>query len=407
MIQPPRAAATPASPSASRRTRATFLPFSPPSIGEEEIAEVVDTLRSHWITTGPKTKRFEREFACALGLDKDRVLMLNSCTAGLHLALVALGVGPGDEVIVPSLTFAASANVVEHVGATPVLVDIDPYTLCLNPDAAERALTSRTRALMVVHHSGHPADLAPLDRLTAAHDLAIVEDAAHALPSTYRGVRIGSRPTLSAFSFYATKNMTTAEGGALTGPPELIERARELSLHGMTKGAWTRYAKGGSWLYDITYPGFKYNMTDLQAALGLHQLRKLPRFHARRARIASLYTQAFADHPALETPYEASDVTSSWHLYVLRLRPEGLSIGRDAFIEELGARNIGTSVHFRPLHLMSYYAETYGYTPDDFPVAQDAYSRMISLPLYPGLSDDDVQDVIHAVLEVATQHLRA
>ena len=403
MIQSPLSA----SPPVGRRVRTTFLPFSPPSIGEEEIAEVVDTLRSHWITTGPKTKRFEREFARSLGLPEDGALMLNSCTAGLHLALVALGIGPGDEVIVPSLTFAASANVVEHVGATPVLVDVNPHTLCLDPDAAARALTSRTRALMVVHHSGHPADLAPLDRLAAAHGLALVEDAAHALPSTYRGERIGSRPTLSAFSFYATKNMTTAEGGALTGPPELIERARALSLHGMTKGAWTRYAKGGSWHYDILYPGFKYNMTDLQASLGLHQLRKLPDFHARRAHIARLYSQAFASHPALETPYEAADVTSSWHLYVLRLRLKRLSIGRDAFIHELERRNIGTSVHFRPLHLMSYYAKTYGYAPNDFPVAQDAYSRMISLPLYPGLNGDDVQDVIHAVLEVATQHLRA
>ena len=387
-----------------RAARQEFLAFSPPCIGQEEIDEVVDTLRSDWITTGPKTKAFEAQFGAYVGAPGDTSLMLNSCTAGLHVALAALGVGPGDEVVVPSLTFAATANVVEHVGAKPVLADVLPDTLCLDPDAVAAALSPATKVVMPVHYAGHPADLDALDALAARHGFALVEDAAHAAPTRYRGCMIGSRNNLAAFSFYATKNLTTAEGGALTGDPELLERARVLGLHGMSRDAWRRFDKVGSWAYDIVAPGFKYNMTDIQAALGIHQLRRLEGFHRRRREVVGRYTRAFAASPALEPPTELPDASSSWHLYVLRLRPERLTIGRDAFIEELKARNIGTSVHYRPLHMMSYYAEKYGFEPASFPVARDAFERMVSLPLHPRLSDDDVDDVIDAVLDLVERH---
>ncbi len=382
------------------RTRTEFLPFSRPSIGEEEIAEVVDTLRSQWITTGPKTKAFEAQFGAYVGAPGGTSLMLNSCTSGLHLALAAHGIGPGDEVIVPTLTFAATANVVVHLGARPVLVDVLPDTLCIDPAAVERAITPATRAVVPVHYGGHPADLDAIDALAARHGLKVVEDAAHSAPSQYRGTMIGARETLAAFSFYATKNLTTAEGGALTGSVEVLERARQLSLHGMSKDAWKRFDRGGSWEYDVAVPGYKFNMTDIQASLGMHQLDKLEGFHARRRELAQRYTEAFARHPELIPPVERDDVVSSWHLYVLRFRTERLTIDRNAVIEELTARNIGTSVHYRPVHMMSYYAERFRYSPDDFPVALGAFERMVSLPLDPRLSDADADDVIHAVLDI-------
>lgn len=343
-----------AAPTRVPRRRDTFLPFSQPTIGQEEIDEVADTLRSSWITTGPKTKGFEARFAEYVGAPGGECLMLSSCTAGLHLALAALGVGPGDEVIVPSLTFAATANVVVHLGATPVLVDIEPETMCVDPERVEEAITPATKVVMPVHYAGHPAALDTLDALAARHGLALVEDAAHAVPSRYRDTMIGSRQTLAAFSFYPTKNLTTGEGGALTGDAELVEKARTLALHGMSRDAWKRFGRGGSWDYDVLAAGFKCNMTDIQAALGLHQLRKLDGFHARRREIAQRYTAAFADAEALEPPREQPGMMSSWHIYVLRLRPALLRIGRDAFIEALRERNVGTSVHYRPLHMMSY-----------------------------------------------------
>jgi dTDP-4-amino-4,6-dideoxygalactose transaminase len=385
-------------------TRPDFLPFAPPSIGEEEIAEVVDTLRSGWITTGPKTKRFETEFAAYLGAPA--ALAVNSCTAALHTALVTLGVGPGDEVITTPLTFAASVNVIEHVGARPVLVDVEPDTLNIAPARVAAAVTPRTRALIPVHYAGHPADLDPLLELAAAHGLAVVEDAAHAVPARYRGRRIGAGSNPVAFSFYATKNLTTGEGGMLTGDAEFLTRARMISLHGMSRDGWKRYEKGGSWFYEVLFPGFKYNMTDIQAALGLWQLRKLERFQARRREVVAAYHAAFGDDPALEIPVTRPDVEHAWHLYVLRLRPEALRIDRDRFIEELKARNIGTSVHFIPIHVHPYYRTRYGYAPDDFPVAHGNFERMVSLPLSPRLSERDVTDVIDAVRDIVHRFRR-
>lgn len=384
--------------------RSAFLPYSPPSIGTEEIDAVVATLRSDWITTGPQTKAFEREFADFVGAPGGTSLMLNSCTAGLHVALVTLGVGPGDEVIVPTLTFAATANVVEHVGATPVLVDVEPDTLCLDPAAFRAAITPRTRAVIPVHYAGNPADLDAILAIADEHGLHVVEDAAHALPTRYRGVTVGSRDHFTAFSFYATKNITTVEGGALTGAPELLERARVIALHGMSADGWKRFDKSGSWRYDIETPGFKYNMTDLQAAIGSQQLCKLVDFYGRRRQVVAAYEEAFGSEPALQLPVEREGSSSAWHLYVLRLRPEHLRIDRNEFILELKARNIGTSVHYTPLHLMSFYARKYGYCPEGFPVAQDAFERMLSIPLHPRLTDDDVQDVVEAVLGTIEAH---
>lgn len=382
-------------------SRDTFLPYSPPSIGRAELDEVEATLKSDWITTGPRTHAFEAAFGEYVGAPMGASLMLNSCTAGLHVALVALGVGPGDEVIVPTLTFAATANVVEHVGATPVLVDVLPDTLCMDPGAVARAITPRTRVIMPVHYAGHPADLDPLFELADEHGLDVVEDAAHAVPTHYKGEMVGSRENFAAFSFYATKNLTTIEGGALTGRPDLLDKARVIGLHGMSRDAWKRFDKSGSWDYDIEMPGFKYNMTDVQAAIGMHQLRRLGGFHARRREVVERYREAFGGDERFVLPTERPEARSAWHLYVMRFNLEALSVSRDEIVEELKRRNIGTSVHYRPLHMMSFYAKKYGYAPDDFPVALDAFRRMVSLPLNPRLSDADIADVVEAVRAAA------
>jgi dTDP-4-amino-4,6-dideoxygalactose transaminase len=381
-----------------RARRHEFLAFSPPMIGEEEIQEVVDTLRSSWITTGPKTKRFEAAFAAYLGAPG--ALALSSCTAGMHTALAALGLGPRAEVITTPLTFAASVNVIEHVGARPVLVDVEPDTLNIDPVAVARAVTPRTRAILPVHYAGHPVELDAIWDVARRARLAVVEDAAHAVTARYKGRLVGSGDNPVAFSFYATKNLTTGEGGMLTGDPDLLDRARVLSLHGMSRDAWQRYDRGGSWRYDILTPGFKYNMTDIQASLGLWQLKKLARFQERRREVVRLFAEAFRGEDALELPVERAEVEHAWHLYVLRLRPGVLRIGRDQVITELTRRNIGTSVHFIPIHLHPYYRDKYGFTPTAFPVALENYERMLSLPLHAGLADHEVADVIDAVLDV-------
>jgi len=385
-------------------TRSSFLAFSPPSIGEEEILEVVDTLRSGWITTGPKSHRFESEFAARVGAPA--ALGVNSCTAALHTALASLGIGSGDEVITTPLTFAATVSVIHHVGATPVLVDVEPDTLNISPAAISAALGPRTRAILPVHYGGHPADLDPIGEMAESVGATVLEDAAHALVASYRGRVIGSGPNPVAFSFYATKNLTTGEGGMLTGTPEMVDRARIWSLHGMSRDAWRRYARGGSWRYEVVAPGFKYNMTDIQAAMGLAQLRKLDGFQCRRRAVAAAYTSAFRELDALEVPSERGDVESAWHLYVLRLNLPALRIGRDHFIEELTTRNIGTSVHFIPIYRHPFYRDCYRLEPASFPVTESNYRRMVSLPLHPGLSDQDVADVIEAVRDAVLEHRR-
>ena len=400
--------------------RKSFLPFSPPLIGEEEIAEVVDTLRSDWITTGPKVKRFEEDFAAYLGAEA--ALALSSGTAAMHVALAALGIGPGDAVVTTPMTFCSTVHVIEQVGARPVLVDVDPETLNLDPAKVREAVADRNgkpggggpvKAILPVHLYGHPCGIDALLEVASQYRLAIVEDSAHALPARYKGRTIGASgnqrgcPVATCFSFYATKNLTTAEGGMLTGSREFIEEARIWSLHGMSRDAWKRYTSTGSWFYEVIRPGFKYNMTDLQASIGLHQLRKLPRFHGRRREIVQLYNAAFSGLEGLQLPVEQESVEHAWHLYVLRIDEGRLGISRDEFIKQLSARNIGSSVHFIPVHLHPYYRDKYRYRPEDFPVAFRAYQSIVSLPLSPRMTGQDVNDVIEAVREIVGKPLVA
>lgn len=379
--------------------RNTFLPFAPPLIGEEEIDEVIDTLRSGWLTTGPKTRKFAEQFAEYTHAES--ALTVSSCTAALHLSLVTLGVGPGDEVITTPLTFAASVNVIEHVGARPALVDVEPDTLNIDPDLVEQAITSATKAIIAVHYAGHPVELGALRDIADRNGIHLIEDAAHAIGAAWNDEPIGSGSNPACFSFYATKNLTTGEGGMLTGPPEFLEQARMLSLHGMSREAWSRYAAGGKWAYDIAAPGYKYNMTDIQAALGLQQLRRFESMQQRRRDIVRQYQTAFSENPAFQTPVQREHVSHAWHLYVLRLHEDRLAIDRNQFIEEVNAKNIGTSVHFIPIHIHSFYAKKYGWQPEDLPIALSHFNRMLSLPLSPKMTDQDVADVIETVNEVA------
>lgn len=388
-----------------RPGRSTFLPFALPHITDAEVAEVVDTLHSGWISTGPKTRRFEREFADVIGVPHANAVC--SATAAMHLALDALGIQPGDEVIVPVYTFTATAAVIVHCRAKPVFVDVDPVTCNIDPARLEAAMTRRTRAVMVVHIAGLPAEMDDVLALTRPRHIPVVEDAAHAFPAQYRGRMVGSIGDLTAFSFYATKALATGDGGMLTtGNPEYARRSALMALHGMSRDAWKRYTAEGSWFYEVLDAGYKYNMTDLAAALGLQQLARREWLLERRRSIAARYTEAFARLPELETPPSPAHVQHAWHLYQLRLHPERLKITRDAFIQALTAANIGTSVHFIPLHLHPYYRETYQLSPNDFPAALDAYQREISLPIYPGMTDEDVADVIAAVQEIVQSHRR-
>jgi dTDP-4-amino-4,6-dideoxygalactose transaminase len=470
-----------AAPSVPKR-RKTFLSFSPPFIDEEAIAEVVETLRSDWISTGPKARRFEAEFASFL--QASSALAVNSGTAALHLALASLEIGPGDAVITTPMTFCSTVHVIEQAGARPVLVDVEPDTLNIDPEKIKEAIECvgarcsvpvrssefKIKAILPVHLYGHPCEMDRIFELAQQYHLAVIEDAAHALPARYKGRLIGSPiqdregaspaperyrararalhqngterahegektmvsskespsaihdlqfrspnsfnpqsairnphssiPHLTCFSFYATKSLTTGEGGMLTGPEEVLERARILSLHGMNRDAWKRYSSEGSWYYEVVAPGFKYNLTDVAAALGLHQLRKLPRSQARRREIVKRYDEAFSSKPELQTPASRPEVEHAWHLYVLRLNLNRMAISRNQFIEELKSRNIGTSVHFIPIHLHPYFREKFGYRPDEFPVAFHEYERLVSLPLNPRMTDDDVEDVIAAVFQV-------
>jgi len=381
------------------------IPFHRPDIGDEEIAEVVDTLRSGWITTGPKAHAFELAFAEAV--HAPHAVAVNSCTAAMHLALEAIGVQSGDEVIVPAMTFAATAEVVRYLDARPVLVDVLAGDQQIDPQAVERAITHRTKAILPVHFGGQAADLDPLIELAKAHDLRIVEDAAHAFPASYRGRPVGSIGDVTCFSFYATKTLTTGEGGmATTSNEDLADRMRVMRLHGMSKDAWKRYDAGGSWYYEIVAPGFKYNLGDIAAALGLVQLRRAAEILERRTQIAMRYLAAFEGSEFATVLQRHEDRDHAWHLFVLHLRLESLRIDRRGFIEELEARGVSCSVHFIPLHLHPYYRDKYGYAPEDMPVALDAYERSVSLPLYTRMSDADVERVIEAVQDVAAKHRR-
>jgi dTDP-4-amino-4,6-dideoxygalactose transaminase len=376
-----------------------FLPFALPEIGEAEIAEVVDTLRSGWVTTGPKAKRFEDDFAAFLGDASLHCMAVNSATAGLHLALEALGIGPGDEVITTTHTFTATAEVVRYLGADVVLVDIDPATLCIDPALVEAAVTPRTKAIMPVHYGGLAADMPALLDIAKRHGLKVVEDAAHALPTTSGGALVGTLDSdATVFSFYANKTITTGEGGmVVTRDADLAKRIRTMRLHGMNRDAFDRFtAKVPSWYYEIVAPGFKYNLTDIAAAMGIHQLKRARAFHARRAAIAHAYHAAFAELPLIVPPDAPAGELHAWHLYPLRLA-DAAAIDRDALIERLFAAGIGCSVHYIPLHLQPYWRDRYALRAESFPHSQRAFERMLSLPIYTRMTDADVQRVVAAV----------
>jgi len=378
----------------------TKVPFHRAALGEEEARAVAEVVRSGWLTMGAKTFAFEREFAGYIGCR--HAIAVSSCTAALHLSLEAIGLKPGDEVLVPATTFTATAEAVTYLGGRPVLVDITPRTLNLDPEDAERKISPRTRAMIPVHFAGQPCDLAELYELAARHQLRVIEDAAHALPSAYRGARIGTLAELTAFSFYATKPLTTGEGGMITTDDDRhAERLRVMRLHGIEQDAWKRYSGEGSWYYEVLEAGFKYNLTDLQAALGIVQLGKCDRLYEARRHIADRYTAAFQPVPALEGPATLADRQTSWHLYVLRLHLDRLTIDRNQFLAELGERGVGASVHFIPLHLQPFYQRSFGYQAGDFPQAEHEYRRCLSLPIYPTMSEEEVEQVIFAVLDVA------
>jgi dTDP-4-amino-4,6-dideoxygalactose transaminase len=379
-----------------------FLPFHVPQIDDEEIRSVVETLKSGWLTTGVKVKRFEEEFASYIGCG--HAIAVNSCTAALHLALEAVGIEEGDEVIVPTMTFTATAEVVLYFKANPVLVDCRPDTLNIDPDLIERAITAKTKAIIPVHFGGQPCDMEPILEIARRHKLYVIEDAAHALPASYGSRKIGTIGDITCFSFYATKTITTGEGGmATTDNLEWAERMRMMSLHGISHDAWKRYTKEGSWYYEVVRPGFKYNLTDIGAAIGIEQLKKCDAFGAARKRIAAAYDERFANLPEIQTPVCASDVQHAWHLYVIQLDLERLKIDRQRFIEALKEQGVGTSVHFIPLHLHPYYRDKFGYAPDDFPKATEAYQRIISLPIYPKMSEMDVEKVVNAVKNIVNR----
>ena len=377
-----------------------FLPFHRALIEEEEINAVLEVLRSGWLTTGPRVREFETAFARYTGAA--HAVALNSCTAALHLALAAVGISEGDEVIVPTMTFAATGEVVLYFKAWPVLVDCSPGSFHVDPKEIERAITSRTRAILPVHFAGYACDMDSILEIARKHGLKVIEDAAHALPSLYQGRMVGSLGDISCFSFYATKTLTTGEGGmATTQNPEYAERIRMLSLHGISRDAWNRRTGEPSWHYDILEVGHKYNLTDLQAALGLAQLAKCDAMRARRAALAERYSQALESLSAFETPRTPKDVSHAWYLYVLRVNPSALRINRDRVIEELKVRGIGASVHFIPLHMHPLYQNRLGYSAGEFPNAEREFQRAISLPIYPAMTDEDADRVIEALHDIA------
>jgi dTDP-4-amino-4,6-dideoxygalactose transaminase len=405
-----------------------FLPFALPDVDNTELEQIQEALTSGWVTTGPKTRQFEADFAAVVGAK--HAIAVNSCTAAMHLALEAVGLQRGDEVITTPYTFAATAEVVRYFDACPVLVDVSADDLNIDPDRIEAAITPRTKAIIPVHIAGLPVDLDAIAAIAAKYNLTIIEDAAHAFPTKYKERMIGSglgngqqsivnshwsirngqhntqhatRNTQHAtcFSFYATKTITTGEGGMIcTDDDAIADRCRIMALHGISRDAWKRYTAEGTWYYEIIAPGYKYNLTDIAAAMGLAQLAKAERMWRRRCAIAQMYNRAFSQLPELQIPHDNPAHQHAWHLYMLRLQLEQLTIDRSQFIEELKCRNIGASVHFIPLHVHPYYRTTYDYHPEDFPVAYHEYQREISLPIYSKMSDGDIQDVITAVSDL-------
>lgn len=376
--------------------RDSFLVFGAPDIKEPEIKEVERTLRSGWLGTGPKTHKFEEDFKKYIGCK--HALALNSCTAGLHLALNVIGVGPGDEVITTPMTFASTANVIVHQGARPVFVDIERDTMNIDPDKIEEAITPKTKAIIPVHVAGRPCKMDEIMDIARKHNLYVIEDAAHAVEAWYKDQKVGSIGDIAAFSFYVTKNVITGEGGMVTtNNDEWAEKLRIRSLHGLSKDAWKRYSAEGFQPYEVLYPGYKYNMTDIQASLGIHQLARVEDNWKTRDKIWKRYNEAFSQIPEIITPLEEREIRHAHHLYTILLRLEQLEINRNQFIEALKAENIGTGIHYVTLHLHKYYREAFGFKRGDFPNAEWVSDRTVSLPLSPRLTERDVEDVIEAV----------
>ena len=376
-----------------------LLPFHQASIGEEEIKEIVQTLNSGWLTTGQKTRLFEKSFADYIGCK--HAIGLNSCTAGLHLSLVVSGISSGDEVITSPITFPATTNVIVHQNAKPVFVDVESETLNMNCSEIESKINNSTKAILPVHFAGHPCDMDTITSLAQKHNLSVVEDAAHALESKYHGEKIGAIGDFTAFSFYATKNITTGEGGMLTtNDDDYADKLRILSLHGISKNAWKRYGKDGFQHWELLMPGYKYNMFDIQASLGIHQIKKVESFLNRRVQIVKKYNDAFEKTEEIQLLKPKSNIKHAHHLYVIVIKTENLRVSRDEVLTEIQKRGIGVAVHFRSLHLQPFFKQHFNYKKGMFPQAEYLSDRVISLPLYPKMTDEDVSRVIETVLGV-------
>jgi dTDP-4-amino-4,6-dideoxygalactose transaminase len=386
----------------SENVRELSVPFHRAPVGEEEAQAVSEVIRSGWLTMGPKTFEFEKEFAKHVGAE--HAIAVSTGTAALHLSLEAAGVRAGDEVLLPTTTFTATAEAVTYLGARPVLVDVDPITMNMDPEDAARRITQKTKAIIPVHLGGQPCDMDEIHALAKMYHLRIIEDAAHALPSEYKGKRVGQISEFTCFSFYATKTLTTGEGGMITTDnSEAAERMCLMRLHGIERDAWKRYRGDGSWFYEVLEAGFKYNLTDFQSAIGLVQLAKCDAMRQARERIAQRYSLSFSSREELVIPTVRQDRSTSWHLYILRLRLERLNKDRNGFIEALHRRGVTCSVHFIPLHLQPYYQRVCGYQLGDFPSAEREYLSCLSLPIYPGMTETEINHVISAVLNTAAE----
>lgn len=382
-----------------------YIPFHKPHISDDEVNEVVDTIRSGWWTTGPKTKLFEQEFNSYIGSKFS--VTANSWTAAAHLALEAIGIQKGDEVIIPSMTFTATAEIVCYFGAKPIIVDIQADTLNIEPDSILKSITNRSKAIIPVHYGGQPCDMDEITQVAKKNNLKVIEDAAHAIPALYKGEKIGTLSDVTCFSFYATKTLATGEGGMLcTDDEEIAKRSSIMRLHGINSDAWKRYTSEGSWFYEVVAPGYKYNFTDIQAALGLAQLKKVEFLWQSRKDIASIYDENFRGNELIKLYSIKSDRQSAYHLYPIFLNLEMLTINRSQFIDELKNLGIGSSVHFIPLYRHPYYRDTFNLNIKDFPVSEHVYPRIVTLPLWPGMNSDEISRVIEAVNSLTIKYKR-
>lgn len=376
-----------------------FIQFHRPYITDDEINEVVETVKSGWLSMGPKVLQFEEEFKVIIGCEN--AVSVNSWTAAGHLALEALGIKAGDEVIVPTMTFAATAEIACYFHAIPVFVDVEKDTLNISVSEIEKAITPKTKAIIPVHYGGQPCDMDEIMDLAKIHNIKVIEDAAHALPASYKGKKVGTISDITCFSFYATKTLATGEGGMLcTSDTEIAERTKLMRMHGMNKDAWKRYTDACSWYYEVVAPGYKYNFTDVQASLGLAQLRKVEWMREERVRIAKIYDEHFKNNEYIEPIVIKTDRETAYHLYPIKVQHEKLTINRNRFIEEMKARGVGIGVHFMPVHQHLYYSKTFNLDPKNYPVAEDAFPRLISIPLYPGLTDEEVYRVIEVIFDI-------